>query len=52
MSSKNTKYTREIVNLYHSGKTYSEIHKEYGVSHNALPCDSCQPEHILQISSS
>lgn len=40
MSSKNTKYTREykqtIVNLYHSGKTYSEIHKEYGVSHSAL----------------
>ena len=40
MSSKNTKYTQEykqtIVNLYHSGKTYSEIHKEYGVSHNAL----------------
>lgn len=40
MSSKNTKYTREykqtIVNLYHSGKTYSEISKEYGVSHSAL----------------
>ena len=40
MSSKNTKYTREykqtIVNLYHSGKTYSEIYKEYGVSHSAL----------------
>lgn len=40
MSSKNTKYTREykqtIVNLYHSGKTYSEIRKEYGVSHSAL----------------
>lgn len=40
MSSKNTKYTRKykqtIVNLYHSGKTYSEIHKEYGVSHSAL----------------
>ena len=40
MSSKNTKYTQEykqtIVNLYHSGKTYSEIHKEYGVSHSAL----------------
>lgn len=40
MSSNNTKYTQEykqtIVNLYHSGKTYSEIHKEYGVSHSAL----------------
>ena len=40
MSSKNTKYTQEykqtIVNLYHSGKTYSEIHKEYGVSHSAV----------------
>lgn len=40
MSSKNTKYTQEykqtIVNLYNSGKTYSEIHKEYGVSHSAL----------------
>lgn len=40
MSSKNPKYTREykqsIVNLYHVGKTYSEIHKEYGVSHSAL----------------
>ena len=40
MSSKNPKYTQEykqsIVNLYHVGKTYSEIHKEYGVSHSAL----------------
>ena len=40
MSSKNPKYTQEykqsIVNLYHAGKTYSEIHKEYGVSHSAL----------------
>lgn len=40
MSSKNSKYTQEykqtIVNLYHSGKTYSEIHKGYGVSHSAL----------------
>ena len=38
MSSKNPKYTQEykqtIVNLYHSGKTYSEIHKEYGISHS------------------
>ena len=37
---KNTKYTNEfkqtIVNLYNSGKTYSQIQKEYGVSHNAL----------------
>lgn len=40
MSSKSSKYTQEykqtIVNLYHSGKTYSEIHKEYGISHSAL----------------
>ena len=40
MSSKNPKYTQEfkqtIVNLYHSGKTYSEIYKEYGISHSAL----------------
>ena len=40
MSSKNPKYTQEykqtIVNLYHSGKIYSEIHKEYGISHSAL----------------
>lgn len=37
---KNTKYTNEfkqtIVNLYHSGKTYSQIQKEYGISHSAL----------------
>ena len=43
MSSKNPKYTQEykqtIVNLYHSGKTYSEIHKEYGISHSALSMD-------------
>lgn len=36
----NAKYTEEfketIVNLYHSGKTYSQINKEYGVSHSAL----------------
>lgn len=35
-----TKYTEEfkqtIVNLYQSGKTYSQIYKEYGVSHSAL----------------
>ncbi len=34
------KYTQEfkqtIVNLYHSGKTYSQINKEYGVSQSAL----------------
>ena len=40
MSSKNPKYTKEfkqtIVNLYHSGKTYSEIHNEYGISRSAL----------------
>ena len=24
------------MNLYHVGKTYSEIHKEYGVSNSAL----------------
>ena len=39
MSSKN-KYTNEfkktIVNLYHSGKSYSQIQKEYGVSSSAL----------------
>lgn len=40
MSSTNNKYTKEfketIVNLYHSGKTYTQIQKEYGVSHSAL----------------
>lgn len=40
MSSKNVKYSQEykqtIVNLYHSGKTYSEIHREYGISYSAL----------------
>ena len=39
-SKKNPKYSKEfkqtIVNLYHSGKTYSEIHKEYGIPHSAL----------------
>lgn len=34
------KYTSEfkqtIVNLYHSGKSYAQIHKEYGVSSTAL----------------
>lgn len=37
---KNAKYSNEfkqtIVNLYHSGKTYSQIHKEYGISHSTL----------------
>lgn len=41
MSAKRSpKYTNEfkqtIVNLYHSGKTYTQIQKEYGISHNAL----------------
>ena len=42
MSTKNspTKYTEEfkktIVSLYQSGKTYSQIQKEYGVSSSAL----------------
>lgn len=37
---KQGKYTPEfkqtIVNLYHSGKSYSQIQKEYGVSSSAL----------------
>ena len=37
---KNNKYSSEfkqtIVNLYHSGKSYSQIHQEYGISHSAL----------------
>ena len=37
---KSPKYTAEfkqtIVNLYHSGKTYAQIQKEYGISHSAL----------------
>ena len=41
MSEKTTpKYTEEfkktIVNLYQSGKTYSQISQEYGISHSAL----------------
>ena len=41
MSGKATpKYTKEfkktIVNLYQSGKTYSQISQEYGISHSAL----------------
>lgn len=39
-SSKQPKYSEEfkqtIVNLYHSGKSYSQIHKEYGISSSAL----------------
>ena len=35
-----SKYTPEfkktIVNLYHNGKSYAQIHKEYGVSSSAL----------------
>ena len=35
-----TKYTPEfkktIVNLYHNGKSYAQIHKDYGVSSSAL----------------
>ena len=37
---KQQKYSEEfkqtIVNLYHSGKTYAQIHKEYRVSSSAL----------------
>ncbi len=37
---RNPKYTQEfkqtIVNLYHSGKTYAQIHEQYGVSESAL----------------
>lgn len=40
MSIKNTKYTLEfkktIVNLYQSGKSYSQIQKENGVSSSTL----------------
>ena len=39
-SQKQQKYSEEfkqtIVNLYHSGKTYAQIHKEYGVSSSTL----------------
>ena len=39
MSTKN-KYTSEfkktVVNLYHSGKSYAQIHNEYGVSLSVL----------------
>ena len=40
ISSAKNKYTSEfkktIVNLYHSGKIYAQIHNEYGVSSIAL----------------
>lgn len=40
MAEKVTRYTAEfkqtIVNLYHSGKSYSQIHNEYGISSSAL----------------
>lgn len=40
MNGKSVKYSAEfkktIVDLYHSGKTYSEIHKEYGISSSTL----------------
>lgn len=29
-------FKRSIVNLYNSGKSYSQIHKEYGVSTSSL----------------
>lgn len=29
-------YKKTIVSLYQGGKTYSELHKEYGISHSAL----------------
>ena len=29
-------FNQTIVNLYHSGKTYSQINHEYGISHSAL----------------
>lgn len=31
-----TEFKKTIVNLYHSGKSYSQIHSEYGVSTSAL----------------
>ena len=40
MGNSNKKYTVEfnqtIVNLYHSGKSYAQIQKEYGISHSSL----------------
>lgn len=29
-------FKKTIVNLYHSGKSYSQIHSEYGISTSAL----------------
>lgn len=29
-------FKKSIVNLYHSGKSYAQIHNEYGVSSSAL----------------
>ena len=29
-------FKKTIVNLYNSGKTYSQLHKEYGISSSAL----------------
>lgn len=31
-----TEFKKTIVNLYHSGKSYSQIHAEYGISTSAL----------------
>ena len=31
-----TEFKKTIVNLYHSGKSYSQIHTEYGVSTSTL----------------
>lgn len=51
MSSKKVKYSQEykqtIVNLYHSGKTYSEIHRKYaGISRifNAVSGKICRKD--------
>ena len=39
---KQQKYSEELkqtrVNLYHSGKPYAQIHKEYGVSSSNWKC--------------
>ena len=31
-----SEFRKSIVNLYHSGKSYAQIHTEYGVSSSAL----------------
>jgi transposase-like protein len=39
MSTKNkctSDFKKTIVNLYHFGKTYGQIHNEYGISTSAL----------------